>query len=272
MLATALIVFREVLEAALVIGIVMAATEGVAGRNRWICTGIGMGTSGAVLVAFFADVIAGAVAGLGQEIFNALILFLAVGMLGWHNVWMGRHGRELATEAASIGQSVKSGQRPLYALALAVGLAVLREGSETVLFLYGISAGDDGSLSDLLGGGGIGFVLGATAGAGLYFGLLRIPPARLFSVTSWMILLLAAGLAAQAAVFLVQADLLPDLGSTIWDTSAILTDESIPGRILHTLIGYVARPSGIQVIFYLATLLTIGTMMRLAKGAAPVKN
>lgn len=272
MLATALIVFREVLEAALIIGIVLAATRGVPGRGHWITGGGVAGIIGAILVAIFADVIAAAVAGFGQELFNAAVLFLAVLMLGWHNIWMSRHGRDLARDASAVGQSVRTGERSLYALASAVGLAVLREGSETVLFLYGVTASDEGGLSALLGGGGIGFLLGAGVGALLYFGLLRIPPSLLFRVTSWMILFLAAGLASQAALFLVQADLLPDLGAMIWDTSAFLDDQSLAGRLLHALIGYAAKPSGVQIVFYLGTLLIIGTMMRLMDSGSPGKS
>ncbi len=105
---------------------------------------------------------------------------------------------------------------------------------------------------------------GVMFGVGLYAGLLRVPVRRLFAVTSWMILLLAAGLAAQGASFLMQADLLPTLGSDLWDTSALLSETSLLGKVLHTLIGYVARPTGMQVLFYVATLVIIGTMMRLS--------
>ena len=116
-----------------------------------------------------------------------------------------------------------SGAQPLWALALAVGLAVLREGSEIVLFLYGIAATAGGGGGMALGGA-LGLVGGALAGAALYLGLVSIPMRHLFAVTSWMILLLAAGMAAQAADFLVQADLLPPLGGELWDTSFVLTD------------------------------------------------
>ena len=73
-----------------------------------------------------------------------------------------------------------------------------------------------------------------------------------------MVLLLAAGMAAQAAGYLVQADLLPPLGDAVWDTSAVLTEDSVLGKALHTLIGYVSRPDGIQILFYLATLSASG--------------
>jgi high-affinity iron transporter len=267
MLPTALIVFREVLEAALVVGIVLAASQGVPRRGAWVGAGIVGGICGAALVAGFAEQIASALAGVGQELFNAAVLFIAVAMLGWQNVWMGRHGRELAVEAGDVGKLVRSGARPLYALGVVVGLAVLREGSELVLFLYSIVAANGTDAISF----GAGFALGVAAGAGvgalLYFGLLRIPLKHLFTVTSWLILLLAAGMAAQGAAFLVQADVLPPLGDGVWDTSWLLTEHSIPGQVLHALVGYVAKPTGIQIVFYAATLLVIGGLMRWVSGA-----
>jgi high-affinity iron transporter len=263
MLPTALIVFREVLEAALVVGIVLAASQGVPRRGAWVGAGVAAGIAGAALVAGFAEQIASALAGVGQELFNAAVLFTAVGMLGWHNVWMGRHGRELAVEAGDVGKLVRSGARPLHALAVVVGLAVLREGSELVLFLYSIVAANGTDAVSF----GAGFALGVAAGVGvgalLYFGLLRIPLKHLFTVTSWLILLLAAGMASQGAAFLMQANLLPSLGNELWDTSSILSENSVLGLLLHVLIGYSAQPAGIQVVFYLITLLVIGTLMRL---------
>jgi high-affinity iron transporter len=264
MLATAIIVFREVLEASLIVGIVLAASEGVRRRGRWVMAGIAAGIAGATLVAAFAGEISGALEGTGQELFDATVLFAAVCMLGWHNIWMGRHGRELAVQAGDVGKLVQAGQRPLYALAVVVGLAVLREGSELVLFLYGILAASAVPAADFAGGLAIGLVAGIATGTALYLGLLRIPLRHLFTVTSWLILLLAAGMAAQGASFLVQADLLPALGTNLWDTSSLLSEQSIPGQVLHTLVGYVAQPAGIQVVFYLATILVIGTLMRLA--------
>jgi high-affinity iron transporter len=269
MLGAAIIVFREVLEAALIVGIVLAASTGAPGRGLWISTGLAGGVVGAGLVALFAAEIASAAAGIGQELLNAVILLLAVGMLGWHNIWMSRHGRELAATAREVGDAVISGARPLYVLAVVVGLAVLREGSETVLFLYGIAAGGGLGVGSLLVGGTLGLAGGGAVGAALYLGLLRIPTRRLFTVTSWMVLLLAAGMASQAAGYLVQADLLPPLGNAVWDTSAMLTEDSILGKALHTLIGYVSRPEGIQILFYLVTLCAIWLLTRVVGN--PVK-
>jgi len=274
MLPTAIIVFREVLEAALIVGIVMAASRGAPGRDRWVAGGITAGILGALAVAAGAGAISEAVAGIGEELFDATILFAAVGMLGWHNIWMSAHGRDLAAQAVRLGGAVRSGAEPLWALAFAVALAVLREGSEAVLFLYGIALASQGGAMAMAIGGAVGLALGVTAGAAIYCGLVSIPMRLLFTVTSWLVLLLAAGLASQGAAFLLQADLLPPLGANLWDTSFLLSDHSLPGRILHTLIGYTAQPAGIQLVFYLATLLIIGGLMRLtaAQGTHGARN
>src|ERR1700742_5135708 len=134
MLATLLIVFREVIEAGLIVGIVMAATKGVPHRGLWVIYGVAAGVIGACLVAAFAGEIASLFQGSGQEFFDASILLLAVCMLTWHNVWMAGHGREMARELKAAGHQVKTGERTLAALSIVVGVAVLREGSEVVLF------------------------------------------------------------------------------------------------------------------------------------------
>lgn len=270
MLPTALIVFREILEAALVVGIVMAASQGVPRRGEWVGYGLIAGVVGAALVAGFAGGIAQFAAGMGQEVFNATVMFVAVAMLGWHSVWMGRHGREMARELGGVGRAVAAGARPPYALAVVVGIAVLREGSEAVLFLYGIAVGEPGQTGAMVGGGLLGVAAGVGVGWAMYRGLLRIATRHLFAVTTWLIILLAAGMAGQGAAFLVQADLLPPLGDTIWDTSWLLRDDSLPGRTLHAMIGYSAQPSGVQVLFYAATLAAIGLLTRLlGRPAAP---
>jgi high-affinity iron transporter len=258
--SSALIVFREVLEAALVVGIVMAGSKGVANRGLWVGSGILVGALGACVVAGFANAIQNAAAGIGQELLNAGILFAAVAMLGWHCVWMGRHGRDIARHMSQVSRAVALGSRPLYALGVVVGLAILREGSEIVLFLYGIAAGGGVGAVALFGGGLLGMAGGAAVGFAIYFGLMRIPARYLFAVTTWMIILLAAGMASQGAGFLVQADLLPALGRSLWDSSGILSDRGVTGRVLHTLVGYDAKPSGIQLIFYATTLLIIGSL------------
>jgi len=266
MLGALIIVFREVIEAGLIVGIVMAATRGVAGRGRWVGFGILAGLLGAGLVAAFAGVISQAFEGAGQELFNATVLGIAVVMLMWHNAWMARHGREIAEEMRNIGTAVSEGAKPLTALAIVVGLAVLREGSEVVLFLYGIMAqGTSGSA--LLVGGLLGIAAGAAFTGLTYVGLLAIPSRYIFSVTSWLIALLAAGMAAQSVQFLNNAGVVVALDRTVWDTSWLLSEGSLFGKLLHTLIGYSERPTEMQLMTYVATLFAMFLLMRLARPA-----
>ena len=264
MLGALVIVFREVLEAGLIIGIVMAATRGVEGRSRWVAFGVGAGILGAAIVAAFAGAIADAFEGIGQELFNALVLGAAVVMLMWHNAWMARHGREIAMEMRQIGTEVSEGSKSLTALAVVVGLAVLREGSEVVLFLYGIFTQGTSGLS-LLTGGMLGILAGAAFTGLTYAGLLAIPQRYIFAVTSWLIALLAAGMAAQAAQFLYAAGIIDRLGDTVWDTSWLLTEKSLFGQLMHTLVGYVARPTALQLAAYIAALIVMAVLMRIAR-------
>lgn len=255
--STFIIAFRETLEAALIVSIVLGASRGIAGRTTWVAGGLVAGVLGAALVAVFADAISGFFDGMGRELFNAGVLLIAVLMLAWHQVWMGAHGAQLAAESRQMGQRVQAGARPVSALALVVAIAVLREGSETVLFIYGIAADGAADAASMLLGGALGVASAAALGWGLYAGLLRVPLKHIFKVTGLIMLLLTAGLAAQAAAFLVQAGYLPALGYDIWDSSALLPQEHPVGVFLHILVGYAARPMGIQVLVYVATLLII---------------
>ena len=263
MLSALLIVFREVIEAGLIVGIVLAATRGVPRRGLWVSAGVVGGVLGACLVAAFAGELGALFQGSGQELFNATILLLAVVMLTWHNVWMASHGREMARELRSVGAQVLSGSRTLTALAVVVGVAVLREGSEVVLFLYGIAAQGGTSNAAMLAGGSLGLVAGAGVSALMFFGLLTIPAHRLFAVTSGLITLLAAGMATQAVLFIQNGGWLNALTAPVWDTSWLLREDSIPGRLLHTLVGYSEAPDGAQLIAYGATVLVIVLLMRM---------
>jgi len=253
MAAVTLLVFREVLEAALIISIVCAATRGVPRRGLFVLGGIGLGVIGAVSVALGAGFIADFAGGAGQDLFNAAVLLAAVVMIGWHVVWMSSHGRELARHMQAVGGDVKAGSRSLSVLLTVVALAVLREGSEIVLFLYGMAAGGIGA-AGMAAGIALGISGGALLGFTLYFGLLKVPLKHFFNVTNVMLILLAAGLASNAAGFLVQSDLLPTWGSQVWDTSRALADDSLVGKTLGILIGYKSAPEGIQIVFYVGTL------------------
>jgi high-affinity iron transporter len=275
-LAALIIVFREVFEAGLIVGIVLAVTGSVPHRNRWIGGGVLAGALAACLVAAFAGALSELFAGMGQELFNAAILGIAVIMLTWHNVWMAHHGREMAGEMRAAGQAVADGTKSLLALAVVVGVAVLREGSEVALFLYGVAASDGGSGLSFAIGGFMGLALGVAVCLLTYFGLMRIPQRALFATTTVLITLLAAGMAAQAVAFLERANWLTSLDTVVWDSGWLLSEKSIAGRTLRTLIGYTDQPTEMQLVAYVAVLLVTFMLMRLTgtqptnRGASPI--
>ena len=256
MLKIAIIVFREVLEIALVISILIAATKGISGRKRWIFSGIGLGVLGAVLLAVFTDNIAGSFQGSGQEIFNASILLASSAMISWTVIWMTKYGREISSNLKKLGKSVVDGDKSLIALMPVVAFAVLREGAEIVLFSYGAFVSGD-NIPDLITGAIIGLACGLAAGFGLYFGLLKVLGKHFFSVTSWLLIFLAAGMVCQAIGFLSNANLAPEIIYPVWDSAFLISEDGILGRVLHALIGYIAKPSAAQLIGYVATILLL---------------
>lgn len=258
MFTASLIVFREVFEMAIIISIILAATKSVTGRGFWVGLGIAGGLMLVSVLACFAPAINRLATQLGQHVFHALVLFVASLLIGWSVVWMQQHGKEIAMRMKAVSQAVSSGQTPLYMLAVVVGLAVLREGSEIVLFLYGIFAAGEASFTDIAFGIMAGSVTGILTGFLMYFGLIRVPVKQLFTISSSLLTLLAAGMVAKGVGHLVKANLLPALINPLWDTSTILSQHSLLGRFLSIVIGYQDHPAGIQVIFYITTLVLIG--------------
>ncbi len=270
MIATLILVFREIIEAGLIVGIVLAATQGVPGRATAVSAGVAGGIMGACVVAAFAGAIGNLFQGAGQELFNAAILGLAVLLLTWHTVWMASHGREMARDMTEFGGHVAMGNRSLAALAVVVGVSVLREGSELVLFLYGLAAAGGTGAAGMLIGGVLGLLAGVGLSALMYFGLVTIPTHRLFKVTGMLIALVAAGLAAQSVSFLQQAGLLQQLSEPLWDTSHLLSQSgSVAGRVLHTLVGYIDQPNAAELIAYVFVLMGMVGLTRIARRKRP---
>ena len=272
MFGSFIIVFRETLEAALIIGIIAAATRGVPGRSYWISAGIAAGLLGSAFVAAATGSIAEMASGLGQELFNAGVLGIAILMLAWHNIWMSTHSRQLALNASNTGRAISDGKRECSVLFAIIALAVLREGSETALFLYGIATAGGQNAQTMLVGGLLGLACGVAVGWALYAGLLRIPLRWFFSVISLLVLLLAAGMASQAARLLIQANVLPSLAAPLWDTSAWLPPDSALGTVLHGLAGYDARPAGMQILFFTVVLVSIVIGMKLTRPSPQPSN
>ena len=257
MFAAALIVFRESLEAALFVGIVAAATRQLAGRSRWLAGGVGLGVFGAVLLALSAQQISEQFEGTGQDLVNIVVLSVALAMLLWHCIWVSAHSREMALDARRLGSSVQQGERAPWALLVAVALAVLREGAETVLFVGGALTGTTVHPGEVIVSCAVGVFFGVGAGLVIYGGLSRLPTKHVFATTNALIAILAGSIASQLVKALTQAGFLEAGATPLWDTSAALAPDSALGTLLHALMGYDARPSAAQIASYVGVLALI---------------
>jgi len=261
MFAAALVVFREILEASMIVTIILAATQGVRHRGLWVGAGVGAGVVGATLVGLLTTSISGLFDGVGQEVVNAAILFTAVALIAWHVVWMSQHGREMVAEMQQKCAGISNGEKHMSMLAVIVALAVMREGSEVVLMLQGLWA--SGAVTNVIGGGLMGLAAGLAVSALMYWGFVSLPINRVFTFTNIVLVLIAAGMAARAGNFLAQAGLLPELGNRLWDSSGIISDQGFLGQMLSAFTGYIAQPNGIELVFYVCTLSLVILLTRL---------
>lgn len=254
MTSALIIVFREMLEMALVLGVLFAATRGLAASRRWIAGGIVAGAAGALLFAVFMEEIENSVNGDGEFLFNAVVLAVASVLIAWTVLWMSRHGRDMVNKVRGIGLAVVEGDAPRTALATVAAAAVMREGGEAVFFLFGATQAvpEEGAATFL--GAVLGMVLGVVTGYLIYRGLLKIPLHRLFGVIGWLLILIASGMASQAVANLVAIGMLPPLVDTLWDSSAWLPESGLVGEVLHVMMGYSDQPSGMQMLVFAAVL------------------
>ncbi len=254
MLSSLTIVFREILEMAMIVGILLAATTTAAHSRRWIYSGMGIGLAGAVLLGIFMEEMEAAFEGTGEFLFNAVILTLASSLLAWTVIWMSKQGRDIAMHVRHTGQRYAAGDISGTALLLITFSAVIREGSEAVFFLFGAWQIGNHDGNDMLTGGVLGLLLGVGLGYVMYRGLLKLPLQRVFQVLAWLLTLLAAGMASQACWNLVMIDWLPPIIDPLWDSSFLLSQDGIAGELLHVLMGYDERPSALQVIVFFSVL------------------
>ena len=254
MIQTLLIMWRETLEAALIVGILLTylGRSGQRAGMRWVWLGAGAAVAAAVACAAASR---GAITMLDpdtQEVLQAGILFLAVGVLSWMIVWMNRHARAIRGNLHEKADRALAGGR-LVGLATIAFVAVFREGVETVLFLWGVVL-ERASLAVMpLLVAGIGGGLLAVATAWLFFrgfSFLSLP--TFFRVTGVLLVFVAAGLLASGVNKLIALDYLPPIVPQVWNTSWLVRDGSAVGAILGALMGYRSRPSLLEVLVFVA--------------------
>ncbi len=257
MLAAALIMLREGLEAALIVGVVLGVLRklGHTNRSRPVWAG--------VLVAVIVSVAAGlALNGLGvvfegrgEEIFEGVAMLLAAGVLTWMIFWMQRQGRQIQVELElDVRRATTTGSAwALFGLAF---VAVVREGIETVLFLK--AAAFSTTPAQTLIGGALGLTVAFTLGWLIFAAGKRLDVRAFFRVTSVLLILFAAGLAAHGVHELQEAALLPTFVEHVWDVNFILDERGPVGTFLKTLFGYNGNPSLLEVMTYSICFIVIG--------------
>ncbi|EBW6363104.1 iron permease [Salmonella enterica subsp. enterica serovar Oranienburg] len=267
MIAVILIVFREVLEAGLIISVILAACKGYK-ISHLVITGITSGVIFSGLLALFTNSIENALSGTGQEVFNSALLLTATLMLSWQIVWMSTKGKEMADASRNEVRNILSEGNKNYAIAVVVAIAVMREGSEVVLFVYSIIISTGTSVTAMFTGGMIGVVAGIVFTFLLYRGLILIPLKFIFLLSNIFLTFIAAGLASQGTGILSSIDIIPAIKDTVWDSSWLLSDNSWQGGLARAIFGYTSTPSGVQIITWIlvATLiLSISSLLKRKK-------
>lgn len=264
-----IILFREILEISIILSVVIAATNKLKHRNFYIIVGIILGILGASIIAIFTNQITNSLDGSGQEIINAIILLVASGFISWTIIWMKKHGKELTKTIKAKGLEIKSGESSLFSLMLIIALAIFREGSEIVLFTYSLIATNPDSIARIIIGGLGGLLTGGIIGLLIYLGIIKFSGKYLFNITTILLAFIAASMAAQAGIFLQAAGYFSAVNAQpLWDSSWLISNQSIIGNFLNIMLGYNSKPTIIELIFYSANLLLIWLAVRIIKKSA----
>lgn len=250
MLSTLLITFREGLEAALIVGIILSYLAKTG--NRQAFKHIWLGTLMAVAVSLVAGVAifftAGELEGRAEEIFEGIAMFGAAAVLTWMIFWMRKQAMNIKGHLHAQIQSAMVSGSTLGLIMLAF-LAVSREGIETVLFLFAADRVNESSFSFALGAS-LGLVLAIGIGYSIYKGTSRLNLKAFFNVTSLLLILFAAGLLAHGVHEFHEAGIIPPVVEQVWDVNHILPEKSTFGRLLTAVFGYNGNPSLVEVVTY----------------------
>ncbi|MGC8781251.1 MAG: FTR1 family iron permease [Anaerolineae bacterium] len=259
--------FREGLEAALIIGILLGALRrlgrGEMGRFIWY----GVATAVVVSVATAGGLAAAGIAleGRTEQIFEGALLLLAATFLTGMIFWMQRQGAAWrAALATNVRTAAQTGGWSLFGVAF---LAVAREGIELALLLVATTL--SGSVTATLPGAALGIAAATLTGVLFYQGVLRLNLAAFFRITNALLLLFAAGMIGLAAHELIEAGLLPAVIDPLWNINPILSDKSLPGELLKSLFGYNGNPALTEALAYVGYLVGIGWLLRSGRPSTP---
>lgn len=246
-MGAALLTTREGLEASLIVGIVLAYLAKTDNRDRFRT--IWAGTAAALLVSIITGAglffTVGELEGRSELLFEGAAMLSAVAVLTWMIFWMRKQAKNIKGELeARVASAIAAGSA--VGLASVVFFAVLREGWETALFLFAISESSSPVSTSI--GAAVGLVISVSLGIALYMGSRRLNLRQFFTVTGVLLIVFAAGLLAHAIHELQEAALLPGTIEHVWNTNAIVSEDSSAGKFLKTLFGYNGDPSLLEVL------------------------
>jgi len=255
MLFPFLIMFREGVEAALIVGIIASYLKQT-GRGhlmKGIWLGVILATLLCLTVAIALQLASQIYPQKQQELFSSIISVMAVGVLTWMVFWMRRASRSIKGELQSqIEAAIGSDNRWGFALVGMSFLAVLREGLETVVFLLATFQQNLGIQAPM--GALFGYVAAIAVGVGIYQGSIRINLKKFFKWTGVFIILVAAGLLASAVRAAHEAGVWNSLQTIVYDASRILPNNGLLGSLLTGIFGYNDAPTLGEVLVYLGYL------------------
>ena len=254
MFSVSLIVFREIVEIAIILTILLLATNNIKGRRAYIVLGIAIGVIGAIILALLTNKITDLADGYGQEITNIAILSMAIVMISWTVIWMKKESSRFSKAAFETGKKIEVGEEPKIILSLIIASSIFREGAEIVLFTQGFLAGDEPNFAFFVSVM-LGCVAGVVFGLMFYLGVIKFAFKYIFSFTSVLLILLASSLSAQIAKNLIQANIVTAFSKPLWNSSWIVSNGSFFGQLLTNFFGYNARPTGLELSFYSITLI-----------------
>jgi high-affinity iron transporter len=248
MFSNMLITFRETLEAALVISVMLAFLNRTRQQTykRYVWWGVLAGILASFGFAFLFNAYLGGFSGRPEEIFEGLMMFLAAALLTFMIFWMMRQQQVVSELEGRVAQEIEESH--VFGLFLLALTAVLREGVETVIFLKAATflTGGFHAWGALIGIGG------AVMIAALFFlEMRRVKIRRFFQVTSLILILFAAGLVAHGIHELQEARLLPIMVEHLYDINWIINEKGFLGEMLKSLFGYNGNPSLLEVVGYL---------------------
>ncbi len=272
MFKISIVVFRECLEIALLLGVIMAATKPIQNSKTYILIGTIIGVVCASIFALSARSITSSLGELGDEIFDASIILLTSIIISWTVVWMQGYTKKVRKNLNKLSDEITTGTTSKFMLVAVVATAILREAAEIILFVYSISSADNISGHDYIIGLGVGAASGLAVGTIIYQGLIKYVGKYIFKISTLLLILIAAGLSAEAAGILTSSGLVETFNDQLWDTSWFVSNSSIAGKILNITTGYDSRPNGLQIIFYCTTIISTVAMIKVrSKAKATIK-